>query len=121
MTQTPSTTTNSNTEKFTSITLPSQFQELLFTLCEEVELISRDYSNDEGQGSSVAAGERLNVQTEHPDVLLEEGIKQSALQHVPMPQPDWENPVPEDTHDEKTQRYQSAKIYMARYILCMDG
>ena len=69
--------------------MPESLKELLFKLGEELELISRDYSNDEGQGSSVAAEVGIGLPTEHADVLIREGIRQSVLHRVPMPQPDW--------------------------------
>ena len=35
------------------------------------------------------------METEHPDILIREGLQRTALHRVPMPQPNWENPIPE--------------------------
>ena len=65
---------SNNSTKLFSGNVPDTLKELLFEICEELELISRDSSNDEGQGSSVAAGVRFDGETEHPDVLIQEGL-----------------------------------------------
>ena len=83
----------------TSVTsiMPDTVQEALFTCCEELELLSRDSSNDEGQDSAVASGAMLDVQTENPAYLIAQGIRGSALKRIPFPSPDWDNPLPEHT------------------------
>ena len=83
----------------TSVTsiMPDTVQEALFNCCEELELLSRDYSNDEGQDSAVASGAMLDVPTEHPEYLIAQGMKGSALKRIPFPSPDWDNPLPEHT------------------------
>lgn len=53
--------------------------DLLLNLCEELELLSREYSNEVGEGSLVACGSMLDVETEHPDCLIKQGIEQSDL------------------------------------------
>ena len=60
---------------------------ILFHCCEELELLSREYSNDEGADSSVAAGPQTEFDTEHPDYLIQKGLAQSALHRMPLPQP----------------------------------
>ena len=55
---------------------------ILFHCCEELELLSREYSNDEGADSSVAAGPQTEFDTEHPDVLIQKGLAQSGLHRI---------------------------------------
>ena len=69
----------------------------LFDCCEELELLSREYSNDEGQDSAVASGALIDIETEHPRYLIQQGAKKPALQRVPFADPNWENPLPEHT------------------------
>ena len=76
---------------------PENSNDILFNCCEELELLAREYSNDEGQQSSVAAGPSTVIETEHPDTLIRTGMQQSVLNRVPLPQPDWSNPLPEHT------------------------
>ena len=71
--------------------------ENLFDCCEELELLSREYSNDEGQDSAVASGALIDIETEHPAYLIQQGAKKSALHRVPFADPNWENPLPEHT------------------------
>ena len=59
--------------------------------------MSREFSNDEGGDGCIAAGPQTNIDTEHPDFLMKKGLAQSALHHMPLPKPDWENPLPEHT------------------------
>ena len=40
---------------------------------------------------------RFDGETEHPDVLIQEGLQRSALHRVPLPQPNYETPIPENT------------------------
>ena len=87
----------STTTKYFSGNIPENFQELLFNICEELELIARDGSNDEGQASSVAFGARLETVTENPDVIINERIQDTALSRVPLPQPNYDEPIPEHT------------------------
>ena len=70
---------------------------VLYHSCEELELLSREYSNDEGGDSSVATGPQTDIDTEHPDYLIQQGLAHSALHRMPLRQPDWENPLPENT------------------------
>ena len=86
---------NVSSIRFDSNTIPNTLKDILFSFCEELELISRERSNDEGQRSSVATGARLEGETEHPDVLIREGIQRSVLHRMPLPEPIWENPIPE--------------------------
>ena len=95
LSQTTTDVSTGNNKIFDSTNLPESLKELLFNFCEELELLSRDYSNDEGQESSVATGVRAEIETEHPDILIQQGLQQSVLHRVPMPQPRWENPIPE--------------------------
>ena len=82
--------------KFYSQSLPSSLKETAFSLCEELELIARDSSNDEGQ-QAIAAGAQFLGETEHPDEIINRGMERSILPRVPLPQRDWENPIPEHT------------------------
>ena len=59
--------------------IPHTVQENLFNCCEELELLGRDFSNDEGQDSTVASGARIECETEHPDYLIQQGMKKTAL------------------------------------------
>ena len=70
---------------------------ILYHCCEELELLSREFSNDEGGDGSVAVGPETIIETEHPDYLMEKGLAQSALRAMPLPKPDWDNPLPEHT------------------------
>ena len=45
----------------------------------------------------MATGVRAEIETEHPDHLIQQGLQQSVLHRVAMPQPRWENPLPEHT------------------------
>ena len=42
---------------------------IIFCCCEELELLSREYSNDEGGDSSIARGPQVDPGTENPDFL----------------------------------------------------
>ena len=90
---------NITTTKFNSTNMHSSLADLLLECCEELEMLSRDYSNDEGQHSSVAAGVKIVGETEHPDELIEEGVKRSMIRRIPMQPRDWKNPVPENSPD----------------------
>ena len=68
---------------------------ILFHCCEELELLSRENSNDEGGDNSVATGPQVDTGTEHPDFLIQKGLAQSALHRVPLAQVCWENPLSE--------------------------
>ena len=92
-----STKNNSASQKYYSGNLPDSWTGTLYDICEELELISRDSSNDEGQSSSVPHGERFSTVTEHPDTIAYEGCRRSVLRRIPMPQPDYESPIPEHT------------------------
>ena len=70
---------------------------IIFHCCEELELLSRDYSNDEGGDSSMAAGPQGDTGTENPDFLIQKGLAKSALHRVPLPSVCWNNPLPENT------------------------
>ena len=70
---------------------------MLLNCCEELELLSREYSNEEGENSSVACGAMLEVETEHPDYIIKKGIDESVLKRMPFPDPQWDNPLPEHT------------------------
>ena len=70
---------------------------ILYHCCEELELLSREFSNDEGVDGPIAAGPQTIIDTEHPDYLRERGLAKLALRTVPMPKPDWDNPLPEHT------------------------
>ena len=70
---------------------------IIFHCCEELELLSRDYSNDEGGDGSVAVGPQTDIDIEHPDYLIQKGLAQSALHRIPLPQPDWDHALPEHT------------------------
>ena len=72
-------------------------EEMLFNVCEELELLSREYSSEEGEDSSVACGTRIEVETEHPDYIIKKGIEESTLKRIPFTDPDWDNPLPEHT------------------------
>ena len=67
--------------------IPHTVQENLFNCCEELELLGRDFSNDEGQDSAVASGARIECETEHPSYLIQQGMKKAALKRVPFPSP----------------------------------
>ena len=79
------------------LNIPPQLKELILNCCEELELVSREYSNDEGPHSAVASGVRMEIETEHPDYLIQQGLQQSILHRIPMPQPIWESPLAEHT------------------------
>ena len=81
----------------TALNFPTNLKDMIFNCCEELELLAREYSNDEGQQSAVATGPTMEVETAHPDYLIKRGLQQSVLKHVPMPQPTWESPLPEHT------------------------
>ena len=51
---------------------------ILLHCCEELELLSREYSNDEGGDSSVATGCQTEIDTEHPDYLIQKGLAESV-------------------------------------------
>ena len=70
---------------------------ILFHCCEELELLAREYSNDEGGNNSVATGPQVDTGTEHPDYLIQQGLAQTMLHRMPLAQPCWENPIPEHT------------------------
>ena len=78
-----------------SSNLLDNLKELLYSFCEELALNSRDFSNDEGQHSAVATGAIFEGETEHPSVLIREGIQRSVLPRMPLPEPVWNNPIPE--------------------------
>ena len=86
---------NTHSTLLTSDTFPENLKEKLYDHCEELELLSRDFSNDEGQESSVATGVQCQIETEHPDTLIQQGLEQSVLYRMPMPEPTWESPLPE--------------------------
>ena len=76
-------------------------QLILFQLCEELSLLSRDSGNDEGGDSSVAVGPETNIDTEDPDYLIPKGLEQSALPHCSFRQPDWDNPIAIPIYDDR--------------------
>ena len=81
----------------TKSNLPDSLNSIIYDCAEELELLSREYSNDEGAESSVAAGACVEIETEHPQYLIQKGMQRSVLHRVPLPQPKWDNPLPEHT------------------------
>ena len=67
----------------------------LMRCCEELELLSREYGNDDGSASGVGVGATVRPETERPEEIRARGIARTALHHVPMPGVDREHPLPE--------------------------
>ena len=89
------TSCDASTTLLDSTTLPQPLQDVLRSMCEEVELLARQVSNDEGGTSSVATGVPFAPETEHPDILIHRGMENSYIPHVDAPPFDWNHPVPE--------------------------
>ena len=88
---------NDASENPDKITENSNRDFILFHCCEELELLSREYSNDEGGDTSCATGPQADAGTENPDFLIQKGLAQSVLHRVPLPPVDWDNPLAEHT------------------------
>ena len=87
-----------NTLNINDVSRSSNRDYIIFHCCEELELLSREHSNDEGGDNAVAIGPQVDTGTEHPDFLIQKGLAQSALHRVPLAQVSWESPLPENTH-----------------------
>ena len=68
---------------------------ILFHCCQELEVLSRDSSNDEGVDGSVGMGPQTDIDTDHPDYLKQKGLMQSVLPRQFYRRVDWENPIAE--------------------------
>ena len=64
---------------------------IFYHCCEELELMSREFNNDEGVDCPIAAGPQTVIDMEHPYYLRERGLAKSALRTEPMPKPDWDD------------------------------
>ena len=69
----------------------------LHQCCEELEILSREYGNDEGGATGVAAGGTAAPESERPEDIRERGLSRTALHRISMPPTDAENPLPECT------------------------
>ena len=69
----------------------------LLRCCEELEILGREFGNDEGGATGVAVGAAAGLQTERPEDIRQQGIARTALRHISMPAADRENPLPECT------------------------
>ena len=91
----PNNEVQGSTTLFNKTNFPEALKSLLYNCCEEVVLLARECSNDDGEDAAVATGVPADIETEHPDILINQGLQQSVLQRVQMPQPCWTNPIPE--------------------------
>ena len=75
----------------------AQGDRLLWMCCEELEILGREYGNDEGGATGVTAGDTAAPESERPDDILQRGLLRTALHLVVMPPSDLANLLPEST------------------------
>ncbi|KAH3842455.1 hypothetical protein DPMN_115950 [Dreissena polymorpha] len=88
---------NASQKNIEQVLLPEdELKNLTYLCCEEVELLLRESSNDEGDSGSVAQGGVSNL-SENPEQILKNGMQNTVLQRISAPDVDRQNPVAEDT------------------------
>ncbi|KAH3813840.1 hypothetical protein DPMN_142310 [Dreissena polymorpha] len=88
---------NASQKNIEQVLLPEdELKNLTYLCCEEIELLLRESSNDEGDSGSVAQGGVSNL-SENPEQILKNGMQNTVLQRISAPDVDRQNPVAEDT------------------------
>ena len=72
----------------------NEYNELLNQIAEELEVLSTEYTNDEG-GATVSQGDTTVIVSEDPEEIMRQGLKGTFLNKLHFPGPNRDNPAQE--------------------------